>query len=418
MTISKNPYEAIKIRDFRFYLLMRMCSTLAIQMMSVLVGWQIYDITKDPLSLGLIGLVEAIPAISVALYAGHLADIVIRKKIALTCLFVLIICSIILTSTNFNKSFFSDQQFILILYGVVFITGVARGFLGPAVFSMMGQLLDKRLLKNGVTWNSTVWELSSITGLALGGIMYGFIGAAKTYLIQLLLISLAFGFCMFIAAKPLPEYNKQETMSKRIKEGISFVFRHNLILSAISLDLFAVLFGGAVALLPFFAGEILHVGPKGLGILRAAPSIGALVMAFILAHYPLNKNAGIKLLVSVSGFGISIILFALSKSYLLSFFFLLLSGAFDEVSVFIRSTLIHTLTPENMKGRVSSVNNIFIGSSNEIGSFESGALAKLLGVIPSVILGGLLTQVVVAITAWRSPKLRSIELDQLKPYED
>jgi hypothetical protein len=272
----------------------------------------------------------------------------------------------------------------------------------------MPQLIPRNLYSNAVTWNSTLWETATIAGLALGGLIYIF-GITAAYSVDVLLTMGGLILISGVANKPLPPSTSEEGVSEKIKAGLRFVFHNKIILSAISLDLFAVLFGGAVALLPIFADEILHVGSVGVGVLRAAPSIGALVMAFYITHNPIQKNTGKILLYCVAGFGVCMILFALSTNFWLSLLLLIVSGGFDCISVIIRSTLLQTLTPENMKGRVSAVNHIFVGSSNEIGMFESGVMAKLLGAAPSVIFGGIATLAVVGITGWVSKSLRTLQ---------
>jgi MFS family permease len=407
--LPTGPYAALRVPDFRLYISSRFCVTLAIQIQSVVVAWQVYEITKDPLSLGLIGLAEAIPSIGVSLYAGHVADVVQRKKIIITCITTLLVCSVALLLFTLQPKDFFSLYGVIPIYLVIFLSGIARGFLSPALFSFMPQLLPREIFQNAITWNSTVWETATIAGLALGGLLYGFFGITVAYTVDVTLTFLGLMLLSQVGNKPLPPASDEEGVSEKIKAGLKFVFRNKLILSAISLDLFAVLFGGAVALLPIFAEEILHVGPIGLGVLRAAPSIGALGMAFYITHNPIQKHTGKILLYCVAGFGLCMIAFAISTNFWLSLGVLILSGGFDCVSVIIRLTLLQTLTPENMKGRVSAVNHIFVGSSNEIGMFESGVVAKIIGAVPSVILGGCLTMVVVGVTSWVSKSLRQLE---------
>jgi len=407
--LKSNPYAALHVRDFRLFILSRLFITLAIQIQGVVVGWQIYEITKDPLSLGLIGLAEAIPAITVSLYAGHLADIVERKKIILFCVVLLAFCSAALLYFTTNLGAFVLNNGTFPIYSIIFFTGLARGFLSPANFSFMPQLVDRSLYQNAITWNSTVWETAAVGGPMIGGLIYGFFGITAAYTADFALVILAMICYFIIPNRSLPPASEEQGIYEKIKAGIKFVFNNQIILSAISLDLFAVLFGGAVALLPIFAEEILHVGAVGLGFLRSAPAIGALIIAVYMTHNPIRKHMGKILLWCVAGFGFCMIGFALSTSFILSMCLLILSGMFDCVSVIVRGTLIHTLTPENMKGRVSAVNSMFIGSSNEIGMFESGAAAKLMGVVPSVIFGGCMTIGVVATTAWKATELRRLE---------
>ena len=404
-----NPYAAMRIPDFRRFISARFCITLAIQIQAVVVGWQVYEITKDPLSLGLIGLAEAIPSIAVSLYAGHVADVMSRKRIILVTVATLVFCSGSLLTFTTNPGSFILEYGVFPIYAVIFISGIARGFITPAIFSFMPQLVPRDLYQNAISWNSTLWEMASIGGPPLGGLLYGFFGITTAYAVDVALTCIGLALVISVADRPLPPTSDEQGIVEKIKAGLQFVFRSRIILSAISLDLFAVLFGGAVALLPIFADEVLHVGEVGFGVLRAAPGVGALLTALYLTYHPIRRHMGVILLVAVAGFGVCMIGFALSTNFWMSMGMLAISGAFDSVSVIIRGTLLQTLTPENMKGRVSAVNNIFIGSSNEIGAFESGVAARLLGVIPSVIFGGVMTLVVVATTAWKAPELRKLQ---------
>lgn len=405
----RKAYASLYIKDFRLFLTARFCITLAIQIQAVVVAWQVYEITKDPLSLGLIGLAEAVPSISVSLYAGHIADIVSRKRIIQSTIGTLLFCSAALLFFTLQPGEFILSLGVWPVYTVIFVSGIARGFLSPATFSFMPQLVPRELFTNAVTINSSLWQAAAIAGPALGGFVYGFFGISVSYVVDVALVVISLTLFSSIPPRPVPPASLEQGVVEKIKAGLRFVFNNQIILSAISLDLFAVLFGGAVALLPIFTSEILKVGPEGLGMLRAAPWIGAIIMAIYITHNPITTHVGRKLLYSVAAFGICMIAFALSTNFWLSLFILALGGAFDCVSVIIRGTLLQTLTPENMKGRVSAVNNIFIGSSNEIGAFESGVAAKLLGVVPSVIFGGVMTLVVVGVTSWRATKLRTLQ---------
>jgi MFS family permease len=343
------------------------------------------------------------------LYAGHVADIVERKKIVVACITGLLFCSVALLLFTLDVGDLIQRFNVFPIYAVIFMSGIARGFVTPANFSLMPQLVPRALYKNAITWNSSIWETAAIAGPALGGFLYGFFGIKVSYMADVMLMIVGLFLASSIAAKPLPPESDEQGVFEKIRAGLRFVFSNNIVLSAITLDLFAVLFGGAVALLPIFAAEILSVGPQGLGLLRAAPSIGALMVAFYVAHNPIQHNTGKLLLWCVAGFGASMIGFALSTNFILSLFLLVMSGGFDCVSVIIRLTLLQTLTPENMKGRVSAVNNIFIGSSNEIGMFESGVAARLLGVVPSVVFGGCMTLLVVGTISWISKPLRRLQ---------
>lgn len=404
-----SPYAALRIRDFRLFISARFCVTLAIQIQGMVVGWQVYEITRDALSLGLIGLAEAIPSIAVSLYAGHLADSVQRKKIIIITLVTLFLCSAALLFFTLNIGAYILSHGVIAIYAVIFVSGIARGFISPALFSFMPQLVPRELYPNAISWNSTLWEMASIGGPPIAGLVYGFFGITTAYSMDAGLMLTGLALAIMVGNRPLPPITEEQGIAEKIKTGLKFVFQNKLVLSAITLDLFAVLFGGAVALLPIFADEILHVGKVGFGFLRSAPGIGALLMAVYLTYHPIRQRMGKILLYSVGGFGVCMIFFALSTSFWISMGLLIISGACDCISVIVRGNLLQTLTPENMKGRVAAVNNIFIGSSNEIGAFESGVAARIMRVIPSVIFGGIMTILVVAITAWKAPSLRKLE---------
>jgi MFS family permease len=377
---------------------------------AVTVGWQVYELTKDPFSLGLIGLAEAIPSILTALVSGHIVDISDRKKILLSSYLLLFLCSFLLFFFSTNAIDLLNTQRVTYIYTVIFISGIARGFVMPSSFAFMAQLVPRELFSKAITWNITVWQIGAVLGPATGGLIYGFYGVSISYLTVVILIGTAIFAMLFVSKKPVPELSEHNTLSDRLSAGVKFVFKNKIILGTISLDLFAVLFGGTVAMLPVFASDILSTGPQGLGMLRAAPSVGAVFMALYLTRKPPLENAGRNLLFCIAGFGISIIVFALLRNFYLSLLTLALSGMFDSVSVVIRQTIIQLKTPENMKGRVSAVNSIFIGSSNEIGAFESGLAAKLMGIVPSVIFGGVMTLIVVIIVAVSFPVIRKLKL--------
>ncbi len=401
---SKDPYIALKYSDFRYFLIVKVLMTLAIQFQSVIVGWHVYSLTRDPLSLGLIGLVEILPNFSVTLFAGHFADLYDRKKIVASCLFVLILCSISL----FYTSFYVQNNQLYLIYITIAISGFARGIVSPSLFSIMTECVPKEHYVNSTSWHSTLWQIAFMLGAGGSGFLFSGIGY-QTYLVITFFITMALITLIFISPKPhLKKNDPKAPMLSSIKSGIKFVFKNEIFIGAISLDLFAVLFGGAVALLPIFANDILKVGPQGLGFLKAAPSVGSFMMAAVLVYYPPIHGTGKKLLWAVFGFGVCMIIFALSKNFYLSLFVLAVSGAFDNISVVVRGTIMQTLIPNDMKGKVYAVNSIFIGSSNEIGAFESGVAAKALGVVPSVVFGGTMTLLVVIFTALRAPKLRNL----------
>ncbi|MBN8703311.1 MAG: MFS transporter [Bacteroidetes bacterium] len=409
--LNSEKLEVLQNKHFLFFSLSRFLLTIAIQMQSILVGWQVYEYTKDALSLGLIGLAEIIPFITIILFAGHIADIFNRKKIILIALIFYLFTSTGFLLLSLNSFEYLNYFGIFSVYVLIGLTGIIRAFLGPSYFALLSQVVEKKHYATAATWNSSVWQIGAVIGPALGGIVFSYTNYVFSYGLVIFLFTIS-----LISALLLPMIksnaveNKREPIFKSISKGIRFVFKSNIVLPAISLDLFAVLFGGAVALLPIYADQILHTGAIGLGWLRAAPSIGAVIMALVLAFFPPLKNAGKKLVVAVIGFGITIILFGISTNFYFSFTVLLLGGAFDNISVVIRHTILQLYTPDEMRGRVSAVNSIFIGSSNEIGQFESGAAAKLVGLVPSVIIGGSITIATALATIKLAPTLIKLNL--------
>lgn len=381
--------------------------TMATQIQAVVVQWQIYSITHDPLWLGMIGLAEALPFILVAIHAGHVADRHDRKKIALLALSVLMLCAAALLLFSWQPQRFL-QHGVFPIFAVIIVSGVARSFQRPATTALSAQLIPRSLYANGVTWRTSIWQAAAVLGPAAGGFLYAFGGATLSYVVDAVLMIIAIGALLPIVALHEPDRRDDESEDRSLLSGVRFVWGEKILLGAMTLDLFSVLFGGAVALLPIFASDILHVGPTGLGLLRAAPAIGSVAMGLLLAHRESFKHAGRSLLVSVAIFGATMIGFAFSRSFALSMLLLVASGMADSVSVVIRSTLLQLRTPGNMLGRVSAVNQIFIGSSNEIGAFESGVAARLLGTVPSVAFGGAMTLLVVGLTASLLPRLRRL----------
>ena len=408
-----DPFAALRIKEFLFFLNTRFFLTLAIQMQSVIVSLQIYKITHDELSLGMIGLSEAIPFIAVSFFSGHVADTISRKLIIIVSVSLLIISTSTLLYFSLDTSTVISNYGTLPIYLVFGFIGIVRGFISAAFPAFMSQIVPREHYANSSTWNSSVWHVGAVIGPAVAGIVcIASISAAYTLNIIFILLSI-FSF-LFIASKPLPAKEKKETLTQSLSGGIKFVFSNQLILGALSLDLFAVLFGGAVAMLPAYADKVLHIGSMGYGFLRAAPAIGAIFTAIILAYKPITKNAGKNLFINVALFGIATIFFAVSTNFYLSFFFLFLTGAFDNVSVVIRHTILQLATPDDMRGRVSAVNSIFIGSSNEIGGFESGVTAKAMGLVRSVVFGGVMTVLIVAGTFKVAPKLRKLDLRKME----
>ncbi len=408
-----DAYAVWRIGVFRRFIAGRFFLTFAIQMQSVIIGWQVYDLTRDPFSLGLIGLSEAIPFMIVALFAGHVADLMNRKLIIAITATVYVAGAAVLLYMSYIMQDLYLTSGVLPLYIVIAVTGVARAFFYPAQSAYMAQIVPRSLYANSSTWNSTVWHIAAVSGPAAGGLMYGFAGIHAAFICVVFFSALSLVFFYSSRSVPLPKRASKEKIFTSLSTGIKFVFGNQVLLGALALDMFGVLFGGAVALLPVFASEILNTGPQGLGFLRAAPAFGAVFMAMILAYHPPINRSGLKLIWAVGGFGACIVFFALSRNFFLSIGLLALSGMFDNVSVIIRGTILQMYTPDEMRGRVASVNSLFVGSSNELGSFESGLAAKLIGLIPSVIFGGGMTIMIVLATAGFAPKLRKMEIKGL-----
>ena len=407
-----NAFTAVRNSNFRYFLGYRFFMTMATLMQSVIVSWHMYFLTKNVIWLGMIGLVEVIPQISISLFAGHYIDLWDRKKIVQNSTVILLIGSSILAIYSIQSFHSFERLGIWPIFITIFLTGLSRGILMPAHTALIGQLVDKKDYANAATWSSANWQIGAVMGPALGGLIYGFstITVAYCSIIGIYLVSLYMVSRVQIKHVIPTAQTADEYIFSRIREGIRFVLKSPELLGAFSLDMFAVLFGGAVAMLPVFASDVLHVGPEGLGFLRACPAVGAIMMSFYLMFNPPVKNSGRTLLLAVSAFGLCMIGFAFSHWFWLSALLLLLSGLFDNVSVVIRGTILQLYTPEHMRGRVASVNSIFIGSSNELGAFESGMTAKLMGLVPSVAFGGIMTLIVVVTTAKINPVLSRLSL--------
>jgi MFS family permease len=403
--LVSSPYASLRIPDFRKLLLSHGTLTLAREAQIVVVSWQVFQLTKDPLTLGLIGLAEALPFIAIALYAGHVADHAERRTLAIAGTFALVVSAIALLVLTVVPGAIHANR-IWPVYVVIALSATARSFMRPAVFALSASVVPRDLYASAVAWRTSSWHLAAVAGPAVGGLLYGFSGPTLAYSVVIVAMALSLAAIASVShrEKPAPQ---EIALGESLKIGIRFVWREPVLLAAMSLDLFAVLFGGAVALLPAIA-KLLDTGPEGFAMLRAAPAAGSILAGMWLAHRPPMKRAGFALLASVAAFGVCKLGFALSRELWLPFVILFASGMFDNVSVVIRSTLLQTRTPHELLGRVSAVNQIFIGSSNEIGAFESGLAARLLGVVPSVIFGGCMTLLVVAVTAWRAPALRRL----------
>lgn len=410
-TSHHDPFASVRIIEFRNLLMGRFLFIMGLRMMGTLVGWWVYQLTKDPFAIGLIGLSEVIPALSFALYAGHVIDLSEKKKLLLKGMSFYLLCAIVLLvlSTNYTSQHLSNINLTYCIYFVVFCTGIIRAFTGPVFHTLLAAIVPKPILSNATTWNQGTWLTASVAGHALGGFLIAGLGNTGTLIAIIALVVFSFFYMTLLKRKPaLNEAGEKKTW-KSITEGLRFVIRTKEVLGALTLDLFAVLFGGAVALLPAFATDILHVGSQGFGFLNAATDMGAIISVIMLTMFPLRKKQGMILMLAIAGFGICIIIFALSKWFWLSFAALLLSGILDGFSVVIRGTILQLKTPDNMRGRVMSVNSMFINSSNELGQFESGVAARLLGIIPSVVFGGCMTILIVILTWIKAPGLRKME---------
>ncbi|MDR3684710.1 MAG: MFS transporter [Geothrix sp.] len=406
---AHDPYAVLRNPDYRWFIVSMGLITLGLQMQGLVVAWQVYDRTGDPLALGLIGLSEALPFLGMALFGGHAADRLNRLRLCMASTLSLALCSALLVLFTWRSLSGPLARAVVPVYGIIFLTGIVRAFYRPANVALGTDLLPKELYASGSTWRVSVFHTGMVIGPAFGGLVYAWRGPLAAHFLVMALLLCGFLGLLLIRYVPKPVRPKEGSIFASLGEGLRFVFSQRLLLGAISLDLFAVLFGGAVAVLPVFAREILRTGPQGLGALRAAPAVGSVLMGLTMAHLPPLRRAGRTLLVCVAAFGATMIAFALSRSFLLSLLLLAASGAVDNVSVVLRSTLLQMVTPAHMLGRVSSVNQVFIGSSNEIGAFESGVAARFLGLVPSVVFGGCMTLLVVAFTTWKVPELRHMD---------
>ena len=408
-----DPYAALRFKEFNIFLILRFILVFGWSMQFIIIEWEVYNLTKDPLSLGLIGLCEVIPAISMALFAGHIVDQNEKKK-----LFVLAVSAFLFVSFGYYYitsplayDNHSNDNILIGIYALVFVGGFIRSFFGPIIFSLIALMVPKKIYPNAATWSSSTWQLAVVIGPAFAGFSIAWIGVHTSMGIVLASIIIAlFLAIFFIKKKPILNPNIGEPILKSLKAGISFVYNSKAILVALTLDMIAVLFGGAIALLPIYAQDILQVGSQGFGILRAAPAVGSVIIMFISAHIPLTKNAGKKLLFAIFGFGLSIIVFGVSSIFWVSVLALFMYGVTDGISMIIRQTILQLKTPDEYRGRVASVNSIFIGSSNELGAFESGFTAKIMGTVPAVVFGGVMTILTVGFTAFKFPSFTKLDL--------
>ncbi|SFC67366.1 Predicted arabinose efflux permease, MFS family [Algibacter lectus] len=415
-----DPYAALRIKEFNIFLLVRFLLVFGWSMQFIVIEWQVYSLTKDPLSLGIIGLMEIIPAFTMALFAGHIVDQKEKRNLLATCISAFSLISFGLFMLTWDKIVgdWSSKSILYSIYALVFFGGFLRSFFGPTIFSLVALIVPKKVYPNAATWNSSTWQMAGVLGPALGGFTIGWIGVHWSLCIIFGLILMSFFILLQIKRKPILNPKIGEPVIDSLKEGLRFVFKTKAVLGAMTLDMVAVLFGGAIALLPVFAQDILKVGSEGFGVLRAAPAVGAFLTMLITAYIPISKNAGMKLLVAIFGFGVCIIVFGLSNIFWISAIALFFSGMTDGVSMVIRQTIFQIKTPDHMRGRVSSVNSMFVGSSNELGAFESGVTAKFFGAVTAVVFGGTMTLITVVATGLASPSFRKLDLtEDLKAHE-
>ena len=407
-----NPsFSSLKYPEFRIYLIARFIFIMVLTMQATLISWKIFEITKDPFNIGLIGLVEFVPAVIMAFYAGYVIDRSDRKKLFHYSIGANLILTILFAYVTSQHAYnhLNQSNILMSMYGIVFCTGIARAFSGPSSFALVSSLVPKEEIPNAITWHSGSWQIAAVGGPAIGGLLYAATGITFTFMLIILLLLVSITILFYISPKSPPELIEKESMLKSIREGFKFVWKTKEILGVLSLDLFAVFFGGATAMLPYFTDVILKTGAQGLGLLRSAPAVGAITLMLLIHFIPLKKNQGKIMIWCVGGFGLSIILFGLSNMFWISALALFVSGFLDGISILIRSTILQLKTPEEMRGRVSSLNSIFIMSSNELGAFESGVMSKLIGVIPSVIVGGGMTVAIAGLTWFKLPAVKKIE---------
>ncbi|MBK6896344.1 MAG: MFS transporter [Alphaproteobacteria bacterium] len=405
-------FSLLKNRDFRLLVLTRMCAVTAMQAQAIIVGWQVYSLTGSAWMLGLTGLAEAVPAIACAFYAGHIVDVSSPRRIYRLCLAGLFLNTLMLLATAGGFIPMEKTALLVVIYSGIFISGLARSFIMPCAFALLPQIVSREGISSASSWQTAAFQVAAIGGPTLAGLIYAVAGASGAWMFPVLMMGLAVVMVTLLQADvPAKDKSDRPPVMQSIREGWAFLLENRTLLSIMSLDMLAVLFGGAVAILPAFADQVLDTGPVGLGFLRSAPAMGAILTALYFAGRPLKIVTARRLLIVVGGFGVSMVGFGLSTSVLAAVFFLALSGAFDSVSMVIRGTLMQLLTPEHMRGRVSAVNSMFIISSNEIGAFESGAAATLFGLVPSIILGGLGTIAVVGAVAALSPKFRALRIE-------
>ena len=409
-----DPYAALRIKEFNVFLLVRFLLVFGWSMQFIVIEWQVYSITKDPLSLGIIGLMEIIPAFTMALFAGHIVDQREKRNLLAVCTaaFSLISLGLFLLTTQNVVENWSVDAVLYAIYGLVFFGGFLRSFFGPTIFSLVALLVPKNIYHNAAIWNTSTWKSAAVSGALFGGFFISWIGVDKTLCVVFILVVLSFIILFQIQRKPVLNKKIGEPMKESLQAGVKFVIQNKAILGVLTLDMVAVLFGGTVAILSVFAQDVLKIGPSGFGVLNASISLGSILTMFITTYIPINKKTGKKMLISVFVFGLSIIAFGLSSIYWVSVLALFVSGAADGISMVIRQTILQIKTPDEMRGRVSSVNSMFVGSSNELGAFESGLAAKIAGPVTAVVFGGIMTIITTIVSGALNPTLRNLDLSK------
>lgn len=413
--MAKNdPYAALRIKEFNIFLLVRFALVFGWSMQFVVIEWQVYSMTNDKLSLAIIGLCEFLPAFFLAPFAGHIADKKEKRNLFALCiaLFSLISFGLFWLTSNQIESSWSTNYILYSIYSLVFFGGVLRAFFGPTIFSLIGLLVPKKIYPNAATWSSSTWKGACVFGALLGGFLIAWIGVHYTLGIIFFLVMLSLLLVFGISKKPILNLGNTETVKESLKAGLNFVFNDKVVLGALTLDMIAVLFGGAVAIFTVFAKDILDAGPKGLGILHAALSSGSILTMLATTYIPIEKSTGKKLLISIFGFGLCMIVFGASKFMWLSVIALFLAGVFDGISMVVRQTILQLKTPDHMRGRVGAVNSMFVGSSNELGAVESGIAARIFGAPLAVVLGGTVTLIVVSVIGIKNKPLRTLDLQK------
>lgn len=415
MKPTPDAFAALRYRDFSIVTLNQFCLTLAILIQEIIVAYSLYKITKDPLTLGLIGLAEAIPFIALSLWGGYFADRFNKQNIMKICLFFAVPLPLILWSLfhAFGLGYLGVTSLSWGIYAVIFALGTIRGFYNPSATSLKPFLIPRELYANGATWTTIGWQSGVILGPMLGGFILAFLGREISLLSVAVLLSLCFILINLLQKRSFPSI-ETENLWASLGDGFRFIWKTKIVLWAISLDLVSVLFGGVIALLPIFAEDILKIGPEGLGYLRAAPSIGALITIIALTRFPPTRHAWRNMLLAVAGFGLFTLVFAFSNHVWLSLFALAMTGACDSISVVVRQTILQIYPPENMRGRVAAVNGMFVSSSNELGAFESGLAAKYMGTVMATVFGGCMTMLVVGLSWLKTSDLFGVDITQRK----